>query len=89
MIIITIIIVTIIIIIIEKIKTMNLIWKIELKTITTMRKIAKENNKKLKKKDQIENYYYHWKNKNHILDLKDQIVSHKNFDKKSKGRKLT
>jgi hypothetical protein len=34
------------------------------------------------------NHYYHWKNKNHKLDLNDQITSHKNFLKRAKKNKL-
>jgi hypothetical protein len=49
-------------------------------------KITKENNKKLKKQDQIEITIIIEKNKNHKLDLKDQIASHKNFEKRAKEK---
>jgi hypothetical protein len=69
--------------IIEKIKTMNLIWKIELKTIKFLLKEPRRTIRNQKKKGLNWNYYYHWKNKNHKLDLNDKIESHKNFDKKT------
>jgi hypothetical protein len=50
-------------------------------------KRAKENNKKTKEDGPNWNhYYYHWKYKNHKLDLKDKIESHKNFNKKTKEK---
>jgi hypothetical protein len=40
-----------------------------------------------KKKGTNKNHYYHLKNKNHKLDLKDKIKSHKKFGKRAKEKK--
>jgi hypothetical protein len=50
-------------------------------------KMTKKNNKKSREKRPNWNHYYHWKNKNHKLVLKDNIEKHKNFDKKEKEKK--
>jgi hypothetical protein len=49
--------------------------------------MTKKNNKKSKEKGPNWKHYYHWKNKNHKLDL-NQIASHKNFDKIAKKTNL-
>jgi hypothetical protein len=51
-------------------------------------KKIKKNNKKSKEKRPKWNHYYHWKNTNHKLDLKNQIASHKKFDKRAKKKQL-
>jgi hypothetical protein len=67
---------------------MNLICIIKLKTIKTLKKKPRKTIRKSKENGPSWNHYYHWKNKNHKLDLNDQITSHKNFLKRAKKNKL-